>query len=147
MEVVPARYWMHCFIYISPKRWLDVPLMCNCTVSLQQPLLPSTTVHACISKFMSGWGSRTNWTQKWGWLQTRGRHEPRTTYLPSAPYDLLKVVRCQCITDCDTRMCTCKNYGLEYSAACGEFKWISCTNSLLIPGEELNDYEHTIWKG
>ena len=44
--------------------------------------------------------------RKWGWLQTRGRLEPRTTDLPPAPDDPLKIVRCQCKTDSDTRMCT-----------------------------------------
>ena len=132
MEVVPARDWMHCVIDISPKRWLDVPLMYTCTVSLQRPLLPSITVHACISKLPSGWGSRTNGTQKMG--TTRGRHKPQTTDLPPAPDDLLKVVRCQCKTDCYTRRCTCKNHGLECSAACSDCKGISCNNSLTIPG-------------
>ena len=32
----------------------------------QQPLLPSFTMHAYISKFMSGRGSGTHWTQKNG---------------------------------------------------------------------------------
>ena len=80
--------------------------------------------------------------EKWGWLQIRGRLEPRTTDLPPAPDDPLKIVRCQCKTDCDTRLCTCKNHGLECSDACGECKGISYTSSLLIPGEELIQYEN-----
>ena len=29
----------------------------------------------------------------------------------------LKVVRCSCRNDCDTRMCSCKKHGLEFSVA------------------------------
>ena len=56
-------------------------------VSLQQPLLPFITVHACISKFQCG--SLDGEVEQIGPRKMRmapntGRHEPRTTDLPPA---------------------------------------------------------------
>ena len=137
---------MHCFIYISPKGWLDVQLMCNCTVSLQQPLLPSITVHACISKFMSEWEVGQIGPIKWGC----SKHWVDMNYEQHI-YHPLQMISWKSsganAKHTDTRMCTCKNHGLECSAACGECKGISCTNFLLIPGEQLNDEDHTTRKG
>jgi len=67
--------------------------------------------------------------EDWGWVQIDGKLEPRTTDLPPAPDALLRVIRCNCKTDCDTKRCTCKKHGMECSVACGECKSVSCTNS------------------
>ena len=70
--------------------------------------------------------------EEWGWLRMRNRLEPRMTDLPPAPEALLKVVRCTCKHDCDTRRWSFKKHGLDCSVACGECKGISCTNSRVI---------------
>lgn len=57
------------------------------------------------------------------------RAEPRTTDLPPAPEALLRVVRCNCKKDCQSKRCTCRKHGLVCSVACGGCKWLSCTNS------------------
>lgn len=67
--------------------------------------------------------------EEWGWVQAQDRLEPKTTDLPAAPEALLKVVRCNCKTDCNTRRCTCKKHGLDCSGACGECRGVGCTNS------------------
>ena len=77
--------------------------------------------------------------EEWGWLRVRNRLEPIMTDLPPAPEALLKVVRCTCKHDCDTRRCSCKKHGLDCSVACGECKGISCTNSPMLPTEEFDD--------
>ena len=76
--------------------------------------------------------------EEWGWVRVRNRLEPRMTDLQPAPEALLKVVRCTCKHDCDTRRCTCKKHGLVYAAACGEYKSISSTNSPMLPTEEFD---------
>ena len=38
----------------------------------------------------------------WGWNFTDGEFYPTTTDLPPAPSDLLKVIHCNCTTDCST---------------------------------------------
>ena len=58
MEVVLARDWMNCVIDVSHKRWLNVPLTFDCTVSLQHPQPPPVFP----SSWVDGPGSRTNWT-------------------------------------------------------------------------------------
>ncbi len=156
----------------SPSLLLPNSFSLNCILCIWVVMQISREQLKCFQRHLSGWyrlswrvgpllpvwksfGRGIAWVdrksdkldpEQWGWLQTRGRLEPRTTDLPPAPDDLLKIVRCQCKTDCDTRMCTCKNHGQKCSDACGECKGISYTNSLLMSGEELNYCEHTIWK-
>lgn len=67
--------------------------------------------------------------EEWGWVRVQDRLEPRMMDLPAAPEDLLKVVRCGCKTDCNSRRCTCKKHGLECSVACGECRGVACSNS------------------
>ncbi|KAK6181967.1 hypothetical protein SNE40_009742 [Patella caerulea] len=73
--------------------------------------------------------------EEWGWLLVGNR----TTDLPPVPEDLLRVIRCNCKTDCDTRRCTCRKHGLDCSAACGECRGVSCTNSFLNSKHETNE--------
>ena len=47
--------------------------------------------------------------EEWGWvLKDTGLH-PVLTDMPPAPAELLKIIRCNCTTDCGTARCTCKN--------------------------------------
>ena len=55
----------------------------------------------------------------WGWAQTVGGLFPITTDLPPAPEDLLKIIRCNCTTDCSSGSCSCQKYGMKCSLACG----------------------------
>ncbi|GFN75906.1 hypothetical protein PoB_000241200 [Plakobranchus ocellatus] len=72
--------------------------------------------------------------EMWGWQLSSGRLDPCTTDLPPAPELLLKMIRCNCKSDCRSKRCTCRKHGLEYSLACGECKGIGCLNS---PSPEL----------
>ena len=52
--------------------------------------------------------------EEWGWvLKDTGLH-PVLTDMPPAPAELLKIIRCNCTTDCGTARCTCKN--MEWNA-------------------------------
>jgi len=66
--------------------------------------------------------------EKWGWCLRKGQLEPKTMDSPVAPDSLLKLVRCQCKSNCDTQRCSCKRNELECSSACGECKGL-CRNS------------------
>ena len=55
---------------------------------------------------------------------------PIQTSLPPAPVHLLKVIRCNCQTDCNTLRCTCKRYNIECTPACGNCRESGCTNTL-----------------
>ena len=69
-----------------------------------------------------------------------GRMLPVKTSLPPAPEKLLKVIRYNCKTTCDTKKCTCRKYGLECSNASGDCKRISCSNSLRLKEvQEIDD--------
>ena len=76
--------------------------------------------------------------EEWGWVTSEDKLEPLQTNLPPAPNTLMKVIRCNCKTDCDTRRCTCRKLGLECSVVCGECKGINCTNSPQLPLENIN---------
>ena len=59
-----------------------------------------------------GIGNNMN-AEEWGWVLDGNKLEPIQTNLPPAPGTLLKVVRCNCKTDCVTQRCTCRKLGLE----------------------------------
>lgn len=62
--------------------------------------------------------------ENWGWRNTDNKLLPITTDLPPAPARLLRVIRCNCKSDCDTKRCSCKKHGLDCSPACGEWNFI-----------------------
>ena len=65
----------------------------------------------------------------WGWAQTEAGFFPITTDLPPAPQDLLKIVRCNCTTDCSSGRCSCQKHGMKCSLACGQCRGSSCSNA------------------
>ena len=67
--------------------------------------------------------------EEWGWEIVEGKLIPKKTDRPPAPEKLLRLFRCNCKTDCDTRKCTCKRNGLECTPACGQCRGSSCSNS------------------
>ncbi|VDI51986.1 Hypothetical predicted protein [Mytilus galloprovincialis] len=46
-----------------------------------------------------------------------------------APEFLLKIIHCNCKTDCDNRRCSCRKNGIPCSSGCGECRGINCSNS------------------
>ena len=63
-----------------------------------------------------------------GLVSAEGQLELKTMDSPVAPDSLLKLVRCQCKSNCDTQRCSCKRNELECSNACSECKEL-CQNS------------------
>ena len=49
--------------------------------------------------------------------------------MPPAPAELLKIIWCNCTTDCATARCTCKKHGMKCSMACGHCRGSSCSNA------------------
>ena len=66
---------------------------------------------------------------EWGWIITGDKMFPIYTNRAPAPEDLLHLIRCTCKTDCLTRRCSCRLYGLSCTAACAHCKGESCFNS------------------
>ena len=97
----------------------------------------SARVYFQVQEWMDK-GSNFN-PEEWGWLRVRGKLEHMKTDLPPAPDTLMKVMRCNCKTNCDTRKCTCRKLGLECSIVCGECKGINCTNSPHVSTERLDE--------
>lgn len=77
--------------------------------------------------------------EEWGWELLKERLMPTKTDKPPAPEKLLRLFRCNCKTDCDSKRCTCKCNGLECTPACGQCRGTSCSNSSKIPVEEDDD--------
>lgn len=66
---------------------------------------------------------------EWGWKIEDGLYVPLMTDLPAAPDKLLKVIRCTCKENCDSKRCSCIKHGLLCSPGCGECHGVSCFNS------------------
>ena len=66
----------------------------------------------------------------WGWRFADAKNIllPVMTEQDPAPQNLMKVVHCQCTTACLTLRCSCKNYGLACSSACGSCQLSQCNN-------------------
>ena len=67
--------------------------------------------------------------QDWGWELRNERLVPVHTNMPPAPSHLLRVIRCNCKSDCASSRCSCRKHGLDCSPGCGECRGVSCTNS------------------
>jgi len=66
---------------------------------------------------------------EWGWKMSEGKQMPVLTDLPPAPDELLKIIRCNCHTDCSSLRCTCEKHNVRCSTACGNCRRLGCTNS------------------
>jgi len=53
---------------------------------------------------------------------------PKQTDDPVVPEYLLKVLRCFCTGNCETKKCSCKRYGLECTNACKHCNGLLCWN-------------------
>ena len=67
-------------------------------------------------------------TDKTKWHLSEGRMLPKKMDLLPAPEYLLKVIRCQCMGDCDTQRRSCRKNGLECSVSCTGCKGTSYNN-------------------
>jgi len=65
---------------------------------------------------------------EWGWEQKNDNFVPKQTDDPVAPEYLLKVLRCFCTGNCETKKCSCKRYGLECTNACKHCNGLLCWN-------------------
>ena len=102
---------------------------------LQPQNLPPTSAAACYHslrvylrvKQWQGKGKGMS-IEDWGWRLTGDQIIPVMTDLPAAPESLLRIVRCNCSSDCVSERCTCRKYGLECSPACGQCRSTVCAN-------------------
>ena len=74
----------------------------------------------------------------WGWKLRGNKVCPITTELPPAPENLLKMIQCNCSTDCLNARCTCRKHGLDSSLVCGQCRGTGCSNSSIDPNEDTD---------
>ena len=79
------------------------------------------------------WKGKSLNAEDWGWSIRDGIMTPTGTDQKPAPDYLMEAIHCNCRTDCSTRRCSCRKYGLECSPACGDCKGLLCTNVTLDP--------------
>ncbi|CAC5420603.1 unnamed protein product [Mytilus coruscus] len=76
----------------------------------------------------------------WGWHVEDNKLLPIRAILPPAPEKLLRIVRCNCKLNCDTKRCSCRKHGIDCSPACGECRGMNCSNtSNITEADELDD--------
>ena len=112
------------------------------TTMVQVQTLPPTKAAAKFHSFrvylqIQNWIGKELSPLSWGWrkkdLDTK--LVPIQTSLPAAPERLLKVIRCCCRINCDTKRCTCRKHGLSCSTCCAECKGTDCSNAHIIDNE------------
>ena len=64
---------------------------------------------------------------------------PLQTALAPAPDNLLRVIRCSCLTDYSSLRRTCKKHNIECTPACGNCRGSGCTNSLQMACDDDRD--------
>ena len=65
---------------------------------------------------------------------------PVHTDLPPAPENLLKMIQCNCRTDCSSMRCACRKPNVKCSPACGNCRGSDCTNSTILEQFRLKNY-------
>ncbi|KAK6175354.1 hypothetical protein SNE40_013838 [Patella caerulea] len=79
--------------------------------------------------------------EHWGWQLSNQKYVAKTMDRPPAPESLLKVIRCSCKGDCNSKQCSCRKHGLACAAGCGECRGISCTNSETVISDDFEDVD------
>ncbi|KAK3104357.1 hypothetical protein FSP39_000218 [Pinctada imbricata] len=96
------------------------------------PTSDSTRYHSLRTYFQCNiWSGQDNnlCPSDFGWIEKKDMLLPLKGTLPPAPDKLLKIIRCTCKTNCDTRRCSCRKYGLCCTIGCAECKGSSCSNT------------------
>ena len=80
----------------------------------------------------------------WGWQVCDDGFVPQQTTRAPAPERLLRIIRCNCKTDCSTTKCTCKKHNIECTPACGNCRGSGCTNASIFEDsdEEYADEDY-----
>ena len=76
---------------------------------------------------------------EWGWEIINSQTpclKPIRMKNPAAPESLLKIVRCKCAGNCETKRCSCRKHGIKCNNACGYCKGFTCANIELDTSEE-----------
>ena len=66
--------------------------------------------------------------EEWGWLNIENKLRPKTTNKNPAPGLLLKIIGCNCSSDCSTLHCGCRRGGYPCSSVCGKCQFKECSN-------------------
>ena len=117
--------------YLRYKKFVHKATVSKSVVEVQS--LPPTTSAARMHSFrtylqVQTWlGNELNPTE-WGWRMVENKYVPIKTTIAPAPERLLKVVKCSCKSNCDTRRCSCRKHGLACTEGCSECRGTDCSN-------------------
>ena len=77
-------------------------------------------------------GNNMDATQ-WGWVVRHTQNgrilKPQKMDQAAAPSTLLKIIKCNCMGNCDKNTCSCRKNGLNCTLACGNCKGLTCSNA------------------
>jgi len=76
----------------------------------------------------------------WGWEVRNEMLLPRRMDAPPAPHHLLKVIRCACKGECETKKCSCRRFGLHCNSTCASCKGETCSNSQISEVEDVEEH-------
>lgn len=79
----------------------------------------------------------------WGWKKQGEFLAPVTMEKPIAPKFILKMIFCNCKTDCG-KLCSCRKSGLNCSNLCGQCQGNSCSNVFQLCADKDDLFEEEI---
>ena len=85
-----------------------------------------------------GSGNELN-PKEWGWRQNDDGLFPFMTDSPPAPAELLRVISCNCQTDCSSLRCSCKKHDVECTPACGNCRGTGFSNTAHLTSDDEDE--------
>lgn len=122
------------------KLWLET---CTFKFKSYHQTSDAANIHSLRSYYQAkvrlGRGENLDPT-KWGWYESDDhKFLPLKSTLLPALEKLLKVIRCKCKLNWDTKKYTCRKNGIKCTADCGEWYVVNCSKSVGLVSSDLDD--------
>ena len=89
----------------------------------------------CYHQIMKWMGIKTT-PEEWGWYSFDNILYPKIMDKKCAPDSLLKIIHCNCKSDCTTKRCSCRKNGLRCTYVCRPCQTDGCCNADVVEDPE-----------
>ncbi len=110
------KYLILCATSDFARKWLQTLPTSKHTLCHPLRLQHSLRVYLQVQQWKGSGGELL--PVEWGWKESDRGLMPVHTDLPPAPDELLRVIKCNCQSDCSSLRCTCRKHNIKCSLAC-----------------------------